>query len=283
MNSDSYFEIGSTHMVCQDYALHGQIDNMVYAIVSDGCSQAPHSEIGAQIMCHVAQYYINLFYHTGTLAECSMSTLASLFANSILTRADEIRKLYPIDKGALQATLFMVINFEQQAPLLLPNVPITRVFSWGDGFIIEKHDAMDGRTIIHETHFPSGAPIYLVTDQAGYEREIGKIEVVNRIHTIDKKGTRSTEETPSSTYAGFHKEFRLIDHLETLTLCSDGLKSYQDIDHKSIDLLTMAPAFVDYKSSNGVFVQRNMNFMKIANKKLQRTHYDDVSTAAILV
>jgi hypothetical protein len=277
MNSDSYFEIGSTHLVCQDYALHGQFDDLTYAIVSDGCSEAPNSEIGAQILCHVAQYYIKLFYHTGVLAECSMDTLASLFANSVLTRADEIRKLYPIDKGALQATLLMAINFEKSS-----NVPITRVFSWGDGFIIEKHDKMDGRTIIHETHFPSGAPIYLVTDQIGYAQEIGEIEVINKVHLI-KNGKQSTDEITNNVYVGFYKEYYPIDHLEVLTLCSDGLKSYQDVDHKAVDFFVMAQQFTDYRSNNGVFVQRCMNFMKIANKKLQRTHYDDVSTAAILV
>jgi len=56
MNADSYFEIGSTHLVCQDYALSGLYKDMCYGIVSDGCSSAENSEIGAQILCHGARY-----------------------------------------------------------------------------------------------------------------------------------------------------------------------------------------------------------------------------------
>jgi hypothetical protein len=284
MNSDSYFEIGSTHMVCQDYALHGQVKDMVYAIVSDGCSEAPHSEIGAQIMCHVAQYYVNLFYHTGAFAECSMETLVSLLGNSILTRVDEIRKLYPIDRGALQATLLITISFgkEPETGVLnigVPSIRRTMVFAWGDGFIIEKQNTY---TVVHELNFPSGAPYYLVTDQKMYEAKIEDPELIYKQHWISKKGTEVQEEK-LDPFQGFFKEYSVGGRPISLTVCSDGLKSYQDQALKSVDLLTMAPAFVDYKSSTGVFVQRNMNFMKIANKKLQRTHYDDVSTAAILV
>jgi hypothetical protein len=273
MNSDSYFEIGSTHLICQDYALHGQFEDMAYAIVSDGCSEAPHSEIGAQIMCHVAQYYVNLFYHTGALAECSMGAISSLLGNCILTRADEIRKLYSIDRGALQATLLITFAFEKPDKRAM-------FFIWGDGFILENRP---DHTLVHELNFPSGAPFYLATDLSVYKDKIENPELVYTKHWIDKKGKEtSVLETRIDPFCGFSKDLR-INFPDSITLCSDGLKSYQDQSLKSVDLLTMAPAFVDYKSSNGVFVQRNMNFMKIANKKLQRTHYDDVGTAAILV
>jgi hypothetical protein len=33
MNSDSYFEIGCAHNVCQDYALNGSYEDMIYGIV----------------------------------------------------------------------------------------------------------------------------------------------------------------------------------------------------------------------------------------------------------
>ena len=273
MNSDSYFEIGSTHLVCQDYALHGQIEDMVYAIVSDGCSEAEHSEIGAQILCHVAQYYVSLFYHTGALAECSMETISSLLGNCILTRADEIRKLYPIDRGALQATLLIAFAFEKPEKRAM-------FFIWGDGFILENRP---GHTLIHDLSFSSGAPYYLVTDPSVYKEKIENPEKIYTKHWIDKKNKEtSTLEAKLDLFRGFSKDFK-TNFPDSITLCSDGLKSYQDKDLKSIDLVTMAPAFVDYKSSNGVFVERNMNFMKIANRKLQRTHYDDVSIAAILL
>ena len=71
MISDSYFEIGNTHMVCQDYALNGSSpDNRLhYSIVSDGCSSSKHSEIGAQILCHVAQDCI--LTYANIISNCS--------------------------------------------------------------------------------------------------------------------------------------------------------------------------------------------------------------------
>ena len=101
MNSDSYFEIGNTHQICQDYALSGNYKDMYYSVVSDGCSSAEHSEIGAQILCHVARYNLQLHYDL-FVEGVKQTTMMSLLGNSILRRADELRKLYPISRDALQ-------------------------------------------------------------------------------------------------------------------------------------------------------------------------------------
>jgi hypothetical protein len=49
-NADSYFSIGSTHRVCQDYAAH----KAGFAVLSDGCSSAPDTDIGARLLCRNA-------------------------------------------------------------------------------------------------------------------------------------------------------------------------------------------------------------------------------------
>ena len=46
MNSDATIDIGSTHAVCQDYAVAR--DN--YVILSDGCSSSPDTDIGARLL-----------------------------------------------------------------------------------------------------------------------------------------------------------------------------------------------------------------------------------------
>jgi len=274
MFSNSYLEIGSTHKFCQDYTLHGCVDGRVfYAILADGCSEAPRSEIGAQILCSVAEYYIHFLHHTGALIDCSTKTLKSLFANHILTRADEIRKLYPIDRGALQATLLMAITFERT-----PGVPITYVFAWGDGYIIEKRDGQS-QTVVHEIRFPSGAPVYLVTDPIEYKNKIDIQECEYTRFSVDTKCTSETSKL--DLFGGMFMEFLPNDHLSSLTLCSDGLKSFQDKDFKSVDMIEIAKEITDYKSRSETFLERCMNFSKLKSKKIQRTHYDDFSTAAI--
>ena len=45
--SDSYFKIGKTHLICQDYALHSE----GHISLSDGCSSSPNTDIGSRLLC----------------------------------------------------------------------------------------------------------------------------------------------------------------------------------------------------------------------------------------
>src|ERR1051325_3113577 len=46
MNSDAIINIGSTHAICQDYA----IARNDHVILSDGCSSSPDTDIGARLL-----------------------------------------------------------------------------------------------------------------------------------------------------------------------------------------------------------------------------------------
>lgn len=54
MITDSFFQIGTTHEVCEDYALHGKD----YAVISDGCSNGGGQRIdtdwGSRLLCKIA-------------------------------------------------------------------------------------------------------------------------------------------------------------------------------------------------------------------------------------
>src|ERR1043166_8156900 len=46
MNADATINIGSTHAICQDYAIaRGR-----YVVLSDGCSSSPDTDIGARLL-----------------------------------------------------------------------------------------------------------------------------------------------------------------------------------------------------------------------------------------
>ena len=50
-NADAFFSIGKTHMVCEDYARAGtQQNGLPYALVCDGCSSSPDTDIGARLL-----------------------------------------------------------------------------------------------------------------------------------------------------------------------------------------------------------------------------------------
>src|SRR6185295_18680312 len=46
MNTDAAINIGSTHSVCQDYA----IARNGYVVLADGCSSSPDTDIGARLL-----------------------------------------------------------------------------------------------------------------------------------------------------------------------------------------------------------------------------------------
>ena len=65
MKADAYFEIGATHLVCQDYALAFANNEYAYAIVSDGCTSSPNTDIGARLISVIAKDAINYLYQRG--------------------------------------------------------------------------------------------------------------------------------------------------------------------------------------------------------------------------
>jgi len=272
MNSDSYFEIGSSHIVCQDYALSGMYDNMVYSIISDGCSEAPNSEIGAQIMCHSAKYAITLLHQSRVFDQCDLSTLSSLLGNIIYKRIDDIRKLYPLPLAALQATLHIVMAYRD----------VAFTFSWGDGVIICKWST--GQTVITDISFPCGAPVYLVTDESNYRQERQQAneacEVV--IKTYNNENVTVASQNPFKCIASYlhvHKS----STPSSITICSDGVKSYKEKNIIDVPLLTMASEFTDFASTEGVFVECCMKFLKKKAVKQQWSHYDDICCGAIII
>src|SRR6185295_20387035 len=59
MNADSTFMIGTTHSVCQDYALANNASNASNVIVTDGCSTSPDTDIGARLLVRAASQLLS--------------------------------------------------------------------------------------------------------------------------------------------------------------------------------------------------------------------------------
>jgi serine/threonine protein phosphatase PrpC len=278
MNSDHYTEIGLTHRICQDYALSGTNLDFSYAIISDGCSGAEHSEIGAQILCHTAKYYLELYFSTGLFFKssswgCSLDALSAVLAKSIYQKADELRKGYVIDPAALQATLFLCAATKECVYL----------FGWGDGIIIEHFQ--DHNRII-EIEYPSNAPFYLVTDPDIYQKKYGyDIKVTHRSYNIKTHSGQFDQNEPVENQLPFNNSFQSLTTLDTrllsVTLCSDGLKSYKNNERNSVNILSMVPKILDYPDHKGQFVQRNMIFLKKEMDKKSWSHHDDISCACV--
>lgn len=287
MNCDSCFEIGSSHLVCQDYALHGKYEGMYYVIVSDGCSSAEYSEIGAQILCHVAKYYLIFYHQTGLFKECSIDTITSLLGNSILKRADEIRKIYPIGHESLAATLLIAIAIDN----------FTHVFMWGDGIIIRKYEYGEIEYYnISEINYSGNAPFYLIDDKEQYEKELNIRGIDNPKVFYTFHDFKNVYEKKEYEYNSFDKPFVISEDdfnekekLISVTIATDGMSTFKNVNKDPIQLvdsnnskLGVFSEFSNFKSYDGEFVKRRMKFFKhLVQKKLKWSHYDDLSHGTI--
>ena len=57
--TDAFFSIGKTHMVCQDYARSGTTRaGHPYAIVCDGCSSSPDTDLGSRFLAMSFASYV---------------------------------------------------------------------------------------------------------------------------------------------------------------------------------------------------------------------------------
>jgi len=270
---DSYYGIGGGHLVCQDYALHGSLNEMEYVIVSDGCSSADYSEIGSQVLCHAARYHLTLCYQTGLFKECSMDTLCSFLGNSILKRIDEVRKIYPITRDALEASLLIAVKIKSEF----------YIFAWGDGVIIENFQKEDGFQYQHILDIDhQNKPFYLVNDRDRFYQKFG-IDFFEHHYFIYESDTDTacTESVPFDK--PYTKHFTTYKDLVSLTICSDGITSFKDIKKEPIPLSIMVPQFVSFKTVVEGYVKKRIFFMKRDAVKNGWTHYDDISSGTIII
>jgi len=275
---DSYYGIGEGHLVCQDYALHGSLDDMEYVIISDGCSGAEHSEVGAQILCHAAKYHIISCYQNDLLKQCSSEFLVKVLGNAILKRVDEIRKIYPINKTALEATLLIAIRIGLKLYL----------FIWGDGIIIENIQINESRIIKVINIDYENKPFYLVSDKNQYMKKWGMryYKEQNLWGIKNKNSDIIIKDKEMSYLLPFYEPYiyekDLKENDNSITLCSDGILSFKDENKNLVDLLTIVNEFITFKTIVNGFVKKRMFFMRRKIKNKNWSYYDDISTGTII-
>ena len=107
MNADSTFTIGSSHQVCQDYAVAGlrndrglasQRNRLAYAVVSDGCSSSIDSDFGSRLLSKAAERLILSEDHAAPDDARLLHEAASL-------RALRLARKVGLDPTSVDATL----------------------------------------------------------------------------------------------------------------------------------------------------------------------------------
>ena len=134
MNTDVFFTKGTSHKVCQDYAVAGPD----YVVVSDGCSSERHTDFGSRLLTRAAIQYFDLF-----------DTTAVNFAKKVITTAADAAHALYLDDRCLYATLLCIQT--------LPDAFFCAMF--GDGALVLKDK--EGNLHVTKISFPQSMPFYL--------------------------------------------------------------------------------------------------------------------------
>lgn len=106
MITDSFFQQGSTHKICEDYAVHGPD----YVILADGCSNGGgpsiSSDWGARLLCKAAQQCLPLLKLDPLVKMVSYNQMSQYFFREVgKTSKEQIEIISNLDPACLTATL----------------------------------------------------------------------------------------------------------------------------------------------------------------------------------
>lgn len=282
MRSDSTFYIGTTHKVCEDYAVNR--DNII--VVSDGCSSSPNTDIGARIVCECAKEYSR---------ENRIKKIV------IMYRAKQIINIMDVPKRALDVTLLTA--FEEDNKIIIKTI--------GDGNIIFK--TKDGILHVISMSYARSAPyymnyIYYHEDDAAWENipnndytiEYSTIKCNKKeedcysitTHGAPNGGISTLNNMPNCDFYFSKKENNIAldkENIEWVALSSDGLNSFYErietetsIANESIWYINVIIELLKINNIKGQFVQRRINKFRKTCAKKNWHNADDVSLAILV-
>lgn len=269
MNTDKFLKIGVSHHMCEDYVLSGDENTGTepFIILADGCSGAPNTDWGSRLLVRAGMNYIHRDFSDEIFARCTLAS-AHTYAQSLQLSDD-----------TLCATL-LTLTVEGD---------IVKTFCCGDGVVAAKD--YDGRFLIFEYKFQSGAPYYLRYElseekKQGYLKEFGPHYSVTRIDLDGDKAKKETckYEIQSNGPIPILAEEFSIEHYQQIAIFSDGVSQFSTGGGRIptfVDLEKIIPELMAFKNTKGEFVKRRCDraFAKFAENGW--ANFDDFSMGVI--
>jgi hypothetical protein len=259
MGADSFFRMGATHHVCQDYAASGESNGLAYAAISDGCSSSPDTDFGARFMVQA--------FKNGVGWDPSAYAIACAAARM----ADAAR----LSARCLDATLLMAIMGDLHAEL----------WRAGDGIVAWRR--RDGTWFYNHVSFGSNAPRYLSyqlsPDLERAHRDLSPMVTVTSGLRVAGSATWQVETGSYPIGACSPFECWYIDRrdCDLALVCSDGLESFVDSNSAPVPLHGVLDELLAFKGLQGQFVARRCaRFLKTCASR-GWSHGDDLAVAGI--
>jgi len=282
MNADSAFAIGTTHAVCQDYAIarngvtsvseNGETATLMpYLILSDGCSSSADTDVGARLLVKAAEQ--TLLASRPAAAELPAMHTAAAHTALIWTT------LTGLDPQAVDATLLTAHLFDDDLIVGCSGDGVIVIESWSD--LVE----------LHVISYSNGYPLYpsyqqqperlQALQQIGCAREIKNYRANGPGEKLHFEGTRISD--------ALTEVFSLkVSDCKYAALISDGIHSFssrqQTETSKSaepIPIEEIVRELISFKNTRGAFVSRRLTkFLRECETRgcLQR---DDLAIAAL--
>ncbi len=280
INADTFLKIGDQHKICEDYVIAGVTKQgdppLQYIILSDGCSKSDRTEMGARILCYMAQQYIRFnFYQYPFRPDYKMMGLW------IIHNAEMMARNLGLNRDSLDATLIISwIDWFTEEGL---TVPFSNIYIYGDAVV--GHKKKEGFQTLEIDYPPANAPYYLSYEldparkQAYHELKVSKV-----LKFTDPDGTVAREQwaydSPTTLMANMRFDNPIL-------MASDGLASfYAQAGHAppiAISASSMVPEFLSFKGTKGSFLQRRASkAIQKARKDREVYHFDDISLGAYI-
>lgn len=279
-NADATFKIGSTHHVCQDYAVVKNTDN-TFALVLDGCSSSPHTDTGVRFLAHHAMRDIEIKAIAPTTPE-----LAEYFCHSAVRFSMSHASMMNLPPECLDATMLGIFAPEQDENAY--------AFIYGDGVLVLKRKET-GNLLMSVVDFARNYPVYPSYESMPERKRrvdalVGNTRNVNEwIFTEDNY--LSERRSPHQGYAGTERiSFWTINKQEYswAGIFTDGLLSFRKPVKNGtskvlepISFWSFIKEMTNFKNTNGVFVERRINRFLKDKAAEDWQHADDFGVAVV--
>jgi len=267
MFTDSFFTQGSTHKICEDYALHGSN----YVVISDGCSSAEDSDFGSRLLARATVQAIN-----------RNDFGSNEFYYWVLATAVGYCRSLSLPPDCLFATLLAAKKIEDKIVVIMK----------GDGLVAAKQK--NGGIYVSYLEFPFSAPFFLryhldETSLKDYKKQIGDTYLKYQYYiTPDGQVIDFTAIKCQMGNNPYLEQWSFGEETEVVTVMSDGILSFVKPEITAtqkrmvkIEESEIIPKLMAFKDFNGEFVQRRCNMAFKLFEKDGWKSLDDVSVGAI--
>lgn len=248
MQTGSYFTIGTKHVVCEDYAVHGEN----YVILSDGCSNGGNridTDWGARLLCKAAEQHLDLLMDDYTVFNPHQREFNK---RCIEAAAEQVASIPHLSEDCLAATLLVALIHNDGLYIHIV----------GDGAFHIKFASGESLTTI--INYNNNAPYYLYYDLSEARKEEYFKQFGNIAHITNIWGDGNEESyTQDMKYKPHFQYIFNAKRIDSVAILSDGVESFyktkiqgstkQNIPVETTDVLD---TLLDFKNFTPGFVER---------------------------